>query len=245
MARALAVDVCSDGSAFGAGATAIRGERVPIPVIVCTPTRLYREGLRDALQLRAGVAVVGTARGLDDCLALAGRERPCAVLVDTSLVQASLTIRRLRNLPYAPEVVALGVPDAEDAVLACVEAGAAAFVTVEESVDDLVATVVRLSHGEALASPRVVAALLRRISHLASARATGDAAALTTRELQVGALLGSGLSNKEIASELQIEPATVKNHVHSVLAKLGVTRRSQVGARLRELGFEPHSSGSV
>lgn len=230
--------------ARGDGAAA-ESDRVPIPVIVCASTRLYREGLRDALQLRPAVVVVGTARGFEDCLALAERARPRAVLVDTSLCQASLTIRRLRCLRCAPEVVALGVPEAEDAVLACVEAGAAAFVTVEESVDELVATIVRLSHGEALASPRLVAALLRRVSLLASTRVTGQDVSLTTREIQVGALLGSGLSNKEIACELQIEPATVKNHVHSVLAKLGVTRRSQVGARLRELGFEPHSSGPV
>lgn len=243
MVRRVGVRTEETGSS-GDDVTAGR-DRAPIPVVVCATTRLYRDGLRDALQRRPAVEVVGTARGLDDCLALTERARPRAVLVDTSLAQASLTIRRLRSLPCAPEVVALGVPEAEDAVLACVEAGAAAFVTVEESVDDLVATIVRLSHGEALASPRLVAALLRRISHLASTRVSDDAAALTTRELQGGVLLGSGLSNKEIASQLQIEPATVKNHVHAVLTKLGVTRRSQVGARLRELGFEPRSSGPV
>ncbi|MGZ4387753.1 MAG: LuxR C-terminal-related transcriptional regulator [Gaiellaceae bacterium] len=213
----------------------------PLAVVVCAATRLYRDGLSDALRFRPDVSVLGTAAGLDDCVSIVEQARPDVVLVDTSMPEASLTIRALGRLSRAPRVVALAVPDAEDAVLACVEAGAAAFVTVEESIEDLVATLVGLARGEAHASPRLTAALLRRLSHLAARSDGEDVEALTSRELQVGALLGDGLSNKEIARALQIELPTVKNHVHQVLRKLGVARRAQVGPRLRELGLHARS----
>jgi two-component system nitrate/nitrite response regulator NarL len=216
----------------------------PLAVVVCAATRLYRDGLADALRQRGDVAVVGVAAGLDDCLPLVRGARPDVVLVDVTVPEAASTIRALGRLGAAAQVVALAVPEAEEAVLDCVEAGAAAFVTVEQSIDDLVLTLVALARGEAHASPRLTAALLRRMASLAARRADGELEALTSRELQVGALLGEGLSNKEIARELQIELATVKNHVHHVLRKLGVSRRAQVSRRLRELGLYARSGSS-
>jgi len=231
------------------GELAVEGEPLaaPLAVVICARTRLFRDGLGDALEARSRVAVVGRAAAVADCMPLVVRTAPDAVLVDASLEDAEATIRELARLPEAPCVVALAVPDTEDSVLACIEAGAVAFVTVDESIDDLVATLLDLARGEAHASPQLTAALLRRLSHLAARRPDDGAGVelLTSRELEIGALLAEGLSKKEIARELHIELATVKNHVHRILTKLGVSRRAQVGPRLQRLGLPVRSRRSA
>jgi DNA-binding NarL/FixJ family response regulator len=79
--------------------------------------------------------------------------------------------------------------------------------------------------------------LLRRVTALASGRAVGGQASnLTMRELQVVRLIDQGLSNKQIALQLEIELSTVKHHVHHILEKLEVARRSEAVARLRQNG---------
>jgi two-component system, NarL family, nitrate/nitrite response regulator NarL len=80
-------------------------------------------------------------------------------------------------------------------------------------------------------SPKLAATLLRRVAALAQEQRSPSALdSLTIRERQIVGLIGDGLSNKEIASGLKIEVATVKNHVHNILEKLNVTRRSEAAA---------------
>jgi two-component system, NarL family, nitrate/nitrite response regulator NarL len=225
----------SDLARCGEGAAALR-------LVVWARTRLYREGLAESLLARTTIKVVGTVADASECFELVASGRAEAVLVDASLPDAVASIGRLTT--FAPEVhvVALAVPEREDAVLGCIEAGAVAFVTVDESMEDLLDVLNALKKGEARCSPRMVAALMRRVSALAAGRDRADVDGLTARELEIGRLIGDGLSNKEIATRLHIEIATVKNHVHRVLTKLGVDRRSKVGPRLRELGLGSSSA---
>jgi DNA-binding NarL/FixJ family response regulator len=139
----------------------------------------------------------------------------------------------LRATPEA-KIIALGVEDDEDIVLACAEAGVSGFVPPEGTLDDLLATVESVRRGEILCSPRTAGVLLRRVASLAGNR---DSAwielRLTRRELQIVQLIDEGCSNKEIARLLTISLATVKNHVHNILEKLDVTRRSEAAACVR------------
>ena len=99
--------------------------------------------------------------------------------------------------------------------------------------DDLTSTIISVTRGELLCSPRVAATLLRRVGALANgARAPHALRGLTFREREVLDLIDGGLSNKEIAVRLHIEVATVKNHVHNLLEKLHVTSRAQAAAQL-------------
>ena len=132
-------------------------------------------------------------------------------------------------------MLAICVPGDERSVLACVEAGAVAYVTCEASLRELIAAVTRLARGEALCSPRMAGILLRRLASLAASCEPAAGAALTRRELEVIELVGEGLSNKEIARRLSIELSTVKNHVHNILEKLGVNGRHEAAAVAREL----------
>lgn len=218
------------------------GNPTAVRLLMWARTRLYGEGVAALLLNRAEIAEV---RGVGDaraCYTLAAAGDFDAVLLDASLPDASVSIGTLRQVAPDLPIVALGVPESEDAMLRCVEAGASAFATAGQGIDDLVDVLAALVRGEACCSPRMTAALLRQVTALASGRDRSEIDSLTAREFEIGRLVGAGLSNKEIASELHIELATVKNHVHHVLGKLGVERRSRVAPRLLELGLSAPAS---
>jgi DNA-binding NarL/FixJ family response regulator len=118
--------------------------------------------------------------------------------------------------------------------MACVECGVVGFVPRDASLSDLVSTIESALCGEANVSPRLAASLMRRLASIARQRSPAAVAThLTQREQEILAMLGEGLSNKQIAARLIIEVATVKNHVHNILSKTKLNRRSEAAALLR------------
>jgi two-component system nitrate/nitrite response regulator NarL len=228
-----------------ASATPRQGPVAPtVSVLVVSDVRLYRHGLAEILARHEGIEVVGTAANTPDAVAAARSHPPALVLLDVTMPAGVETIRAVVGALPAAKVLALTVTDDEEQVIAWAEAGVSGYVTRESSLDDLVAAIHSARRGELICSPRLAATLLRRVRSLSAgvpAGAFGEPA-LTTRELEIVDLLDAGLSNKEIASRLYIEVATVKNHVHNILEKLRARRRSEVGAirRARQAG-----SGSV
>ena len=206
----------------------------PPRLIVLSDFRLLRDGLELALARSASVSVVGTAD-----LAATPREiaehRPDALLLDASGASALAAVRPVREALPGIRIVAFGVAEAEEAILACAEAGVAGFVAPGASVDELVAAVHGAVRGELVCSPRAAGLLLGRLRALVAAPRPGPQAGrdpLTRRESEIAQLMGDGLSNKQIARRLGIQGATVKNHVHSILAKLRLNRRGEVAAQL-------------
>jgi DNA-binding NarL/FixJ family response regulator len=133
-------------------------------------------------------------------------------------------------------MVALAVPDQEARVLACAEAGVSSYVPREASLADLAAAIESAARGEAVCSPRMTALLFRRVRVLSRVRPEpAEVPELTARQWEIIDLIDEGLSNKEIARRLYIEVPTVKNHVHNILDKLQVRRRSEAAARVRGL----------
>lgn len=202
-------------------------------LIVCV-VRLYREGLRRSLEQRSSVVVAGTAHSLSDALEQVDRLCPEVVLLDMGLPQAIDLISTLLARAPLIKVVALGITEEPQSVLECVEAGAAGYVARDASLEELVAAVEAAARGEVLCSPRIAGSLFRRVATLAGERPPhADVTALTQREREILTLIERGLSNKEIARRLRLQPATVKNHVHHILEKLGVSRRGAAAAMVR------------
>jgi DNA-binding NarL/FixJ family response regulator len=204
-------------------------------VLLVGDVRLYREAIANALLEENGLEVVGSA-SCDVAAIAAGMFEPDVVLVDAASVPIPQGMRALAAALPDAKIVGVGVRDDEDSVVALLESGAAGYVTSEQPLSELVTAVEAVTQGELQCPPRMSAALARRIAALAAAKKpdpTGDA--LTPRQRQIAALIADGLSNKQIARRLSIEHATVKNHVHSILVKLAVSRRDQVGARLAAL----------
>jgi two-component system nitrate/nitrite response regulator NarL len=207
-------------------------------VCVVASVRLYREGLADLLGRDPSLAVVCVAADVGSFFA----DPPCdgaeIALLDMSVDGSLAAVRRSSSLGDVPHVIAVAVPDDEHQVIACAEAGVHGYVTCDEPLSELLGAIESAARGEARCSPRVTAVLLRRLRALAPA-APAAAVRLTSRELEVVALIAQGLSNKEIATRLRIEVPTVKNHVHNILGKLGVRHRAEAARRVWDSGLGP------
>jgi DNA-binding NarL/FixJ family response regulator len=196
---------------------------------------LYREALARALR-GCGLDVVGCASPGPETAAMARGVDPDVILVDVTRSAGIATLRELTEAVPETRLLAIAVRDLDPDVLACIEAGAMGYVLRDSSLDELADAVRRAVRDEPLASPHVIATLMRRVADLA---ANGDPASvgdLTTRELEVVELIEKGLSNKEIAAQLSIAVTTVKNHVHSILEKLKVHRRGEAASLVRGSG---------
>jgi DNA-binding NarL/FixJ family response regulator len=208
-----------------------------IRTLICSEVRIYREGLAEVLERRSGITVVGTSCGAWESLAQVRALGVDVVLLDMSTAESVAILRELSRGVRETRVVALGVGETVAEVVAYAEAGVAGYVTREQALDDLVAAIVAVARGEASCSPRAAAMLLQHVSALADIQQEHPAASvhLTGREREILALIRAGLSNKEIGRRLCIELPTVKNHVHNILEKLGVSGRHEAAQVSREL----------
>jgi DNA-binding NarL/FixJ family response regulator len=205
-----------------------------VRVLVVAAARLYRDGIAQALTAQDRFEVAGTAPAATEAFAVLASTTADVALVDLGLPGSLELVREMRRARPDCKIVALSVPETEDDIIACAEAGVAGLVPLEASLDDLEAQLDSVARGETLCSPRTVAALLRRVATLADGHDGVGGVGLTRRQRQIMELVERGLSNKEIASELQIELPTVKNHVHNILEKMQVGRRSDAAARYRQ-----------
>lgn len=211
-----------------------REARSAVRVLVVVGLRLYREGLAELLDSKDEIRVVGAAQDDQWAIREVERLRPDVALVDMAIVDNIHLIRTLVQQAPAVKIIALGLPNTEQSVLPCIEAGIAAYVDRDCALEDLAATITGIMQGQAACPPELVASLFRQVAVLARQKVeTGASVKLTHRELEIAELITSGLSNKEIAGELQIEVSTVKNHVHNLFEKLHVGRRTQLAGRLR------------
>jgi two-component system nitrate/nitrite response regulator NarL len=210
---------------------------IPIRVVVAAELRLYRETLAYLLGGDARLTVVGTAATVADVVACAHAVKPDVTIVDFRGAAGRAAVRVLAESTAATRVVAIAVRETDAEVVGLAEAGVGGYVTRDESLEDLVDVIVAAVNGELRCSPRIAAALLRRVAAVRDREAYGAPARLTRRETQIMQLVDEGLSNKEIALQLQIERATVKNHVHNILEKLHARSRVEAAARIRRQGL--------
>jgi two-component system, NarL family, nitrate/nitrite response regulator NarL len=206
-----------------------------ITVFVLSDVRFYREGLAEVLKATERIDIVGTGAARGDSLEAAVALDPDVVLLDTAMVDGIATAQLLARRMPRTKIVALAVPESEEELILLVDAGVLGYVTREESLSEVVAAIVSVVREQVVSSPKLRTLLVRRVRALASEMRAPADVSLTTRERQILDLIAQGLTNKRIASELQIEPATVKNHVHNILHKLGVASRAAAVAELRRL----------
>jgi DNA-binding NarL/FixJ family response regulator len=215
-------------------------------ILIVDDCTLFRETLAAVLTADDAVAtsVAWDLRSLraafEDCM-------PKIVLLSTSTRDSAALLHATIDSTPDAKVIAVGVSeDDEPTIVACAEAGVTGYHLRSESLDDLLQLIRKVTHGESACSPRVAPILLRRLSMLAAERQPGPKElVLTAREIEILRMLEMGLSNRDIADQLCIALHTVKNHVHSVLGKLGVSTRAQAVAFARSLQCsEVHAEGS-
>ncbi|MBB5158683.1 LuxR C-terminal-related transcriptional regulator [Saccharopolyspora phatthalungensis] len=207
-----------------------------IEIIIVAATRFYREGLALALQNADGFEVIATlARPEELEPDLAARTHGVVLLDISDLSDGPSVVLALRARNPGLRLIALGVSAQEYDIIAYAELGAAGYLTRDHSISELVRTIESVAHGELRCSPRVAAALSRRVAELSAEVQPGpNAGLLSRREAEVAVLLEQGLSNQEISRQLCIALATVKNHVHNILDKLGLQGRAAAAAWARQ-----------
>ena len=196
---------------------------------VVTEARHYRECLIHALKGQRGFVVLDLGGGGPETVKRLVQDRPDLVLVDLRPAHLEPFVRRAHIEMPKLLLIAVVVREDEKDLLALFEVGIAGFVPLGCSLEDVFGAIRTALRGELHCPPQIVAALARRLGEMGKRRASHPGAArLTPREEQVLKLLGEGLTNKEIAARLFVEASTIKNHVHSILRKLSIDKRSEV-----------------
>jgi DNA-binding NarL/FixJ family response regulator len=204
------------------------GSAVVAALAILGPTRHYRECLGLALSARDGFSVVHSSAFDSSDLARLAVSRPDVALLDFCGVQPLPIMQQIAAARPEAALVALQWDGDDSHALKLFEAGLSGFVPRQASLDDVEAVVRGLLREEIQVPPIVAAAMVRRLRELGRTQiGSAPSDRLSTRELAVLGLMKEGLTNKEIANRLGIEPATVKNHVHRILKKLEVRRRSE------------------
>lgn len=203
-----------------------------IRVVVADDQDLVRTGLVMILGAQPGIEVVGEAADGVQALEVAGRLRPDVLLVDIRMpgLDGIEVTRRLAGPDVADPmaVVVITTFDLDEHVLGALRAGARGFLLKDAGPELLVQAVHAAAAGDALIAPNVTRRLLATLVDHAADAPSQPVDPLTDREEQVLALVARGRTNPEIASELYIGLSTVKSHVASLMAKLGVRNRVEI-----------------
>jgi two-component system nitrate/nitrite response regulator NarL len=204
-----------------------------IHVLLIEDHAVVRAGLRLLIESRRGMVVVGEAANQADALAIAAREQPDIILLDLDLgAEKGLDImpRLIAAAGQARVLILTGVRDVEDHRRA-IRQGAMGLVLKEQAPETLLKAIEKVHAGEVWLDRAILASVLSEMvlggTRPANAEAT-RISALTEREREVIALIGEGLKNKQIGDRLSISETTVRHHLTSAFAKLGVESRLEM-----------------
>ncbi|MEO8690172.1 MAG: response regulator transcription factor [Solirubrobacteraceae bacterium] len=198
-----------------------------IRVLIADDHAVVRQGLRTFLDLQDDVEVVSEAADGEAAVAEAWRTAPDVVLLDLAMpaLDGVAALPRLRAAAPAARVIVLTSFGEDERLFAALQAGAAGFLLKDVEPAELVRAIRTAHAGQAPLSPAVAARMVEEIAHGGDRAPQADE--LTPRELEVLRLIAGGRSNKRIALELGVAEKTVKTHVSHVLAKLGLSDRTQ------------------
>jgi two-component system response regulator DegU len=221
-----------------------RGE--PTRLAIVDDHELAREGLRDMLADAPDIEVVGEATNGREALLLCSRLQPDLLMMDVRMPEMDglAATRELKQRHAEISIMMVTMHENPDYLLEALKAGAAGYVLKDAPRGEVVSAVRRVREGESALDPDLASRLLRRLATEGNGRrgarpAEGGlgADALTPRELEVLKLMRLGRTNRQVAEELYISLGTAKNHVENIIAKLGVSDRTQAVVRALEMGM--------
>jgi DNA-binding NarL/FixJ family response regulator len=209
-----------------------------IRVLLVDDQRLVRAGLRMLCESAPDLEVVGEAENGQQAIRLAEQVAPDVILMDLRmpLVDGTTATTRIRAARPAVRVVVLTTFDDDDHLFPALAAGASGFLVKDAAPEELLAAIRAAAAGETPFSPAVLRRLVERAVRSRQAFAPLPAT-VTARERDVLALIGAGLSNKEIGDRLHMGVTTVKTHVTSLLAKTGAPNRIRLALLAVEAGL--------
>ncbi len=230
----------------------MRADHSPARLLIADDHDLVREGLSMMFSREEDLEVVGEAADGRQAVEMCHELRPDLVLMDVRMpVMDGLSATRTIKAEN-PEVGVLVITTHADPeyLLNAVEAGAAGYVLKDASRHELVGAVRKVLAGESALHQDLAMSLLRRLANrdadgtaprlpASEERPDPPLEPLTPREIEILALVSDGLTNREIAERLRVSTGTVKNHVQRIIAKMGVSDRTQAAVRALVLGIIP------
>jgi DNA-binding NarL/FixJ family response regulator len=209
-----------------------------IRVLIADDQTLIRQGIRTLLEMDPGVSVVGEAADGEETLQQVRSVPVDVLLLDIRMpVKDGVAVLRALSADNAlPPTIILTTFDDSDVVLDGIRAGARGFLLKDVSYPQLLAAIRAVAEGATVFQPAVTERLLRAGNAL-RLPAEPPREALTAREAEVVRLMAGGYSNREIAQALGTAEGTIKNHVSSILAKLGVRDRTRAVLKALETGL--------
>src|SRR4051794_41359682 len=202
---------------------------------------IVRRGLRELLEAEADFTIVGESGSAQEAQRRIPALRPHVAVLDARLPDGSGidVCRAVRSVDPTINALILTSYDDDEALFAAIMAGAAGYVLKQIRGTDLVDAVRRVADGQSLLDPAVTARVLERIRN--GVEQPRELRNLTEQEKKILEYIAQGLTNREIAGRMFLAEKTVKNYVSSLLAKLGLERRTQAAVlATRLLGDHPH-----
>jgi two-component system, NarL family, response regulator DevR len=206
-----------------------------ISVFLLDDHEVVRRGLADLLQAEGDIEVVGESGSAVQAAARIPALKPDVAVLDARLPDGSGidVCRDVRAVDPAIKGLILTSYEDDEALFAAIMAGAAGYVLKQIRGTDLVDAVRRVAAGQSLLDPAITARVLERIRH--GSDEPRELKALTEQERRILEYIAEGLTNHEIAQRMFLADKTVKNYVSSVLAKLGLERRTQAAVLATKL----------
>ncbi|MCW2639075.1 MAG: two component transcriptional regulator, luxr family protein [Dactylosporangium sp.] len=210
-----------------------------IRVYLLDDHEVVRRGLRDLLEAEGDLVVVGESGSAVDAGHRIPALRPQVAVLDARLPDGTGidVCREIRSVDPTIQALILTSFEDDEALFAAIMAGAAGYVLKQIKGTDLVDAVRRVAAGQSLLDPAVTARVLDRIRR--GPEQPDELKGLTEQERRILSLVAEGLTNREIAQRMFLSEKTIKNYVSSLLAKLGMERRTQaavLAARLLDKG---------
>ena len=201
---------------------------------------IVREGLRALLKLNPDFTVVAEASDGEEAIGVIEREKPDVVLLDLRMpkLDGVGVLRRLRERGSLPPALILTTFDDDAMLFEAVRAGAKGWLLKDVSLERLTSAIRTLAEGGTCIEPVITERIVRALDGSGVAfEAAALPEPLTDREKTILRFLAGGYSNREISDLLKISDGTVKNHISSVLAKLGVRDRTRAVLKAIDIGL--------
>ena len=208
-----------------------------VKVLIADDQTLFREGIKDLLENEKSVEVIGEAADGTEVVRLAKKLRPDVILMDIKLphldgVSATRLIRK--ELPNT-NVLILSSYEDEAHVMESIQAGANGYLSKMLPAAELVNALKAFANDGVMIPQQVMGKLLQGLRQMSTSE--GSPVSLTKTEIRVLVLLGSGMSNKEIAAKMDCSVKTIKNHLNAIFQKLEVSNRTEAVVKGIEMGL--------
>ncbi|HEX2896160.1 MAG TPA: response regulator transcription factor [Marmoricola sp.] len=215
----------------------------PVRVYLLDDHEVVRQGLKALLEGAGGIEVVGESGSAVEATSRIPACKPHVAVLDARLPDGSgiEVCRSVRSVDDSIQALILTSYDDDEALFAAIMAGAAGYVLKEIRGSDLVDGIRRVAAGQSLIDPALTAKVLERVRKGPSV--APELAELTEQERKLLGLIAEGLTNRQIGEQMFLAEKTVKNYVSSILAKLGLERRTQAAVLASKLLDRPPGQG--